>query len=106
MNCAIYTNHFNFRFSCLHTFYKPNKVKTKLAQKLKLIFKFNTIMEHINDPLWTHMGHKQWRKDGKTFISCYTIALKLRDEFNTNFVLVCFSSYSSIKMSQKCGEKQ
>ena len=67
-------------------------------------------MGQINIPLWTHMGHKQWRKDGKTFKSCYTTALKLWDEFNANFVLVHFSSCSSTKMwtplSQKCGEKQ
>ena len=29
---------------------------------------------------------------------CYTIALKLWDEFNANFALLYFSSYSSIKM--------
>ena len=72
-------------------------LKPSLAQKLKLIFKFSTIMEQINVPLWTHMGHKGWRKDGKIFIRCYTIALKLWDEFNANFVLFYFSSYSSIK---------
>ena len=45
-----------------------------------------------------HMGYKGWRKDGKTFIWCYTIALKFWDEFNVNFVLLYFSSYRSIKM--------
>ena len=33
-------------------------LKPSLAQKLKLIFKFSTIMEQINVPLWTHMGDK------------------------------------------------
>ena len=33
-------------------------LKPSLAQKLKLIFKFSTIKEQINAPLWTHMGHK------------------------------------------------
>ena len=71
-------------------------LKPSLAQKLKLIFKFSTIMEQINVPLWTHMGHKGWRKDGKTFTRCYTIALKCWDEFkNANFVLLYFSSYRS-----------
>ena len=54
------------------------------------------------------MGQKGWRKDGKTFIRCYTIALKFWDEFNSNFALSYFSSYSSIKMiplSQKWGQK-
>ena len=37
------------------------------------------------------------REDGKTFIRRYTVALKLWDEFNANFVLLCFSSYKSIK---------
>ena len=62
------------------------------------VFKFSTIMEQINVPLWAQMGHKGWRKDGKTFIRCYTIALKFWDKFNANFVLLYFSSYSSIKM--------
>ena len=95
---ALYTNYFNFQFSYLHTFYKPKNIKSKSSTK----FKFSTIMGQINIPLWTHMGHKQWRKDGKTFVSCYTIALKLWDEFNANFVLVYFSSYSSIKMWHLC----
>ena len=51
-------------------------LKPSLAQKLKLIFKFSTIMEQINVPLWTQVGRKGWRKYGKTFIKCYTIALK------------------------------
>ena len=33
----------------------------------------------------------------KTFIRCYNIALKLWVEFNAKFVLLYFSSYSSIK---------
>ena len=33
-------------------------LKPSLAQKLKLIFKFSTVMEQINVPLWTDMGHK------------------------------------------------
>ena len=69
-----------------------------LAQKLKLTFKFSTIMGQINIPLWTPMGHKGWWKDGKTFKKCYTIALKLWDEFSANFVLLYFSTCNSIKM--------
>ena len=87
-----------FNFLIFIHFTNQITLKPSLAQKLKLIFKFNTIMGQINIPLWTHMGYKGWRKDGKTFIRCYTIALKLWDEFNTNFVLLYFSSYSSIKM--------
>ena len=49
----------------------------------------------MNIPLWTHMGHKGWRKDGKTFM-CYTFALKFWDEFNADFAYA--SSYSSIKI--------
>ena len=44
-------------------------------------------MGQENIPLWTHIG--------KTCIKCYTIALKLWDEFNANFVLLYFSSCSS-----------
>ena len=36
----------------------------------KVIFKFSTIKGQISAPLWTHIGHKGWRKDGKTFIPC------------------------------------
>ena len=87
-----------FGFLIFINFTNQIKLKPSLSQKLKLIFKFSTIMEQINVPLWTHMGHKGWRKDGKTFIRCYTIALKFWDEFNSNFVLSYFSSYSSIKI--------
>ena len=97
---VLYTNYFNFLIF-IH-FTNQITLKPSLAQKLKLIFKFSTIMEQINVPLWTHMGHKGWRKDGKTFISCYTIALKFWDEFNANFVLLYFSSYSLIKMWHLC----
>ena len=44
------------------------------------------------------MWHKGWRKDEKTFVSCYTIALKSWDEFNANFALLYFSSYRSMKI--------
>ena len=76
-------------------------LKQSLAQKLKLISKFSTIMEQIK----FHFGHtwdKGWRKDGRTFTRCYTIALKFWDEFNTNFVFFYFSSYRSIKMWDLC----
>ena len=59
-------------------------LKPSLAQNLKLIFKFNTIMGQINIPLWTHMRHKGWRKDGKTFARCYNIiVLNLNISFNS-----------------------
>ena len=91
-----------FNFLIFIHFTNQITLKPSLAQKLKLIFKFSTIMGQINIPLWTHMGHKGWRKDGKTFIRCYTIALKLWDKFKANFVLLYFSSYSSIKMWHLC----
>ena len=87
-----------FNFLIFIHFTNLKTLKPSLAQKLKLLFKFSTIMGQINIPLWTHMGHKGWRQDGKTFIRCYTIALKLWDQFNANFVLFYFSSYISIKM--------
>ena len=87
-----------FNFLIFIHFTNQITLKPSLAQKLKLIFKFSTIMGQINIPLWTYMGHKGWRKDEKTFIRCYTIALKFWDEFNANFALLYFSSYSSIKM--------
>ena len=87
-----------FNFLIFIHFTNQITLKPSLAQKLKLIFKFSTIKGQINVPLWTHMGHKGWQKDGKTFIRCYTIALKFWDEFNANFVLLYFSSYGSLKM--------
>ena len=32
---VLYTNYFNFQFSYLHTFYKPNNIKTKPSTKVK-----------------------------------------------------------------------
>ena len=55
------------------------------------------------------MGHKGWRKDGKTFIKCYTIALKFWVEFNANFVIIFFKlklNKNVTPLSQKCGEKK
>ena len=85
------------KFPVFICFTYQKTLKPSVAQKLKLIFKFSTTGQ-VNILLWTHMGHKGWRKDGKSFIRCYTIALKPWDEFNANFVLLYFSSYSSIKM--------
>ena len=83
-------------------FTNQKTLKPSLAQNLELIFTFSTIMGQINVPLWTHMRHKGWSKDERTCIRCYTIDLKLRDEFNANFVSSYFSSYSSIKMWHIC----
>ena len=71
--------------------------KRSLAQKLKFIFQLSLINWQINIPLWICMGHNGWKKDGKTFATCYTIALKFWDEFNANFILLHFSCYRSIK---------
>ena len=34
----LYTHYFNFHFSYLHTFYKPNSTKTKSSTKFKSYF--------------------------------------------------------------------
>ena len=94
MDCAICSL---FQFSYLHAFYKPNNITTELNHKLNLISKVSLTKRQMNIPLWTHMEHKEWRKDGKNFTRCYTIALKIWNEFNVNFVLLYFSSYKSIK---------
>ena len=93
---VLYSNYFNFLIF-IH-FTNQIRLKPSQAQKLKLIFKFRTIKDLINVPFWIHMGYKLWRKDKKTFIRRYIIALKLWDEFNANFVLLYLPSYSSIKM--------
>ena len=56
---VLYANYFSFQFY-LHTFYKPNNIKTKPSTKVifKLIFKFSTIKGQISAPLWTHMEHE------------------------------------------------
>ena len=91
-----------FNFLIFMHFTNQITLKPSLAQKLKLIIKFSTKMGQINVPLWTNMGHEGWRKDWKTFIRCYTIALKFWDEFNANFALLYLSSYSWIKMWHLC----
>ena len=89
---------FIFNFLIFIHFRNQKTLKPSLAQKLKFIFKFSTITGQMNVPRWTHLGRKEWRKDGKTFIRCYAIALKFWDEFNANFVLLYFSTCRSIKM--------
>ena len=93
---------FIFNFLIFIHFTSQIILKPSLAQKLKLQFKFNTIKRQINPAFWTQMGHKRWRKDGKTFIRCHAIALKFWDEFNANFILLYFSTFSSIKICHLC----
>ena len=62
---VLYFHYFNF-FILMH-FTNQITVQQSLAEKLSLIF-----------------------KNGKTFTGCYTIALKLRDEFNDNFFCYIF----------------
>ena len=87
-------------FNILNFIHFTNQItlKPSLAQTLQLIFKFSTIKGQINAPLWTKTGYTGWRKDWKTFIRCYDIALKFWDKFNANFVLLYFSTCNSIKM--------
>ena len=84
----LYTLYFNFLFFIRFT--NQITLKPSHEQKLGLIFKFSLRKRQINIPSWTHVE--------KLFIRCYTIALKFWDEFNANFVLLYFSSYSSIKI--------
>ena len=89
-----------FNFLIFKHFTTQIILKPRLAQKLKLIFKFSTVKGQINAPLWMHMENKEWRKAGKTFTRCCTVALKFWDEFNDNFVSLHFSSCSSKIMWQ------
>ena len=86
-----------FNFLIFIHFKNQITLKSSLAKKLKLIFKFSTITVQISVPLWTHMGQRM-KKGWKTFMRCYAIALKIWDEFNADFVLLYFSTFSSIKM--------
>ena len=65
-----------FNFLIFIHFINQITLRPSLGQNLKLIFKFSTIMGQINVPLWTQMGHEGSRKDGKTFVRCYTLVLK------------------------------
>ena len=47
-----------FNFLIFIHFRNQMTLKPSLAQTLRLIFKFNTIIGQINVPLWTHIGHK------------------------------------------------
>ena len=87
-----------FKFLIFIYFMNQITLKQSLASELNFILKFSSIKRQISIPFWTLMGHKGWRKDGKPFIRCYTIALKFWDEFNSNFVLLYFTSYRSIKI--------
>ena len=66
-------------------------LKPSLAQKLKLIFKFSTIIRQINIPLWTHMGHKGRRKDGKLFS-----VIPLLQNFEINLMPILFYYTSQV----------
>ena len=48
-----------FNFLIFIHFTNQITLKPRLAQELKLIFKFSTILGQINVSLWTHMGHKR-----------------------------------------------
>ena len=37
---VLYTDYFNFQFSSLHTFYKPDYIKTNSSTKVKSYFSF------------------------------------------------------------------
>ena len=104
LRIVLYTNYFNFKFSYLHTFYKPSNIKTKPSTKFKTYIQ----IYHNNgtdkcSTLDSH-GAQRMKKGWKVFHHqrCYTIALKFWDEFNANFVSLYFSSYSSIKMWHLC----
>ena len=89
---VLYMHYFNFQISYLHTFL------IFIHFFINVIFTFGSIKGQINIPLWTQMEYKGCKKDGKTFLRCYSIALKFWDKFNADFVLLYFSSYRSIKM--------
>ena len=95
MNYTVYSLFQFFIFIC---FTNQITLHQSLAQKLNLIFKVSQTKKQIDIPLWAHMGHKEWKMDGKTFTRCYTIASKFWDEFNSNFVLLHFSSCRSMKI--------
>ena len=42
-----------------------------------MLFSNLTWQRDINIPLGAHMVHKECRKDGKTFLRCYTTASKI-----------------------------
>ena len=62
-----------FIFLIFKHFTSQTTLKRRLVQKLNLTSKFSSIKRQINIPLWTHMGHKEWRKDEKTFIRHYRV---------------------------------
>ena len=48
---VLYTHYFNFQFSYLHTFYKPNNIKTKPSTKVKSYFSIN--LNKLTDKYFT-----------------------------------------------------
>ena len=94
----LYTHYFNFQFSYLHTFYKPNNIKTKAGTRIKSDFSIK--LDKLTDKYSTldmHVGHNGWRNDGKTIIRCHTIVLRFEMNLMPIFFVLHFSSYRSIK---------
>ena len=87
---------YNHYFSFLIFMHFTNQItlQQRLVEKLNLIFKFSQTKRQVNVSLWTHVGHKEWKVDGKTFTIAYKFCLyhcyKFWDEFNANFV--CYIS--------------
>ena len=85
-------------FTCMITTERSTKITVTESTSCTVgiepqnLYHCNRRCHCINIPFWTHLGHKDWRKDGKTFIRCYIIALKFWDEFNDSFVLLYFLS--------------
>ena len=51
---VLYTNYFNFQFSYLHTFYKPNNIKTKPSTNVKI---YSNLAQYRDDKCFTLDPH-------------------------------------------------
>ena len=91
---VLYTHYFNFQFSYIHAFCKPNNFKKKSSTKVKsYILSINP--NKLADKYFTFdmHGHKGWRMDGTTFTRCYTLLSNA--EMNLMPILFCYISHGT-----------
>ena len=77
LSIVLYTNYFNFQFSYLHTFYKPNNIKTKYSTKVKTYIQIKhnngTNKCSILDPHGALRMKKGWKNFYKVLYHCFII---------------------------------
>ena len=112
--CYILNISFFHFLICIHFTYQrlsKQSLAQKLAQNLKLIFKFSWIKRQINIPRWTYMGHKEWKKGERwkafsnMFYHCFEISRWNQCKFCFAVFLKLLVNKNLTSLSQKCQKK-